>query len=280
MRKLIIINLILISVVFFNYGYAQKQDFVTSYFEKNYFNSLGSDSLGVRSGFTKFNFGSSSRFYFGNLWQTGSGNNYFAGNFGLGTMAPIKKLHLAGSDQTILFRIGELVSPTVNYLDFSNVEVLMYRGENSNAGFTLTTQNAGSWGSGVNAGDIIFKPNNSEAMRIDKGGSVSMTSSISTYDSLNIRNEVSNLDSSQTIALATGVAGFGEVMIGDNVEWAHFRFSSDGTVTLISNTANVTTTAATAGKLNIYDGGSGVVIENNLVRPSKKVAINVKYYTP
>ena len=111
-------------------------------------------------------------------------------------------------------------------------------------------------------------------------GAITSTSNISTWDSLTTRKEKSQLaDSLGVITLATGVAGWGEVMAGDNQEWASFRFSSDGTVTLIANTANVTTTVNTVDKLNIYDAGTGVVIQNNL-GASKKVAININYFIP
>ncbi|MFH2032675.1 MAG: hypothetical protein ABIJ40_18915 [Bacteroidota bacterium] len=50
-----------------------------------YVNKLSSDSLGLASPFTKFNFGSSSRLYFGNLWQIGTAENYFAGNIIVGS---------------------------------------------------------------------------------------------------------------------------------------------------------------------------------------------------
>ena len=111
-------------------------------------------------------------------------------------------------------------------------------------------------------------------------GAITSTSNIATWDSLTVRKETSQLaDSLGVITLATGVAGWGEVMAGDNQEWASFRFSSDGAVTLITNTANVTTTVNTVDKLNIYDAGTGVVIQNNL-GASKKVAININYFIP
>jgi len=111
-------------------------------------------------------------------------------------------------------------------------------------------------------------------------GAITSTSNLSTRDSLITRTEVSNLATSTgKITLATGVSGWGEVMAGDNEEWAHFRFTSAGVVTLITNTANVTTTVDTASSLNIYDAGSGIEIQNNL-GSSKKVAVNIKYYAP
>lgn len=112
------------------------------------------------------------------------------------------------------------------------------------------------------------------------GGMIVLTSPISTYDSLLNRREVSKIDSATIISLATGVAGWGEVMIGDNQEWASFRFTSAGVVTLITNSTNVGTTAFGAAKLNIYDAGTGVAIQNYLSATQLKVAVNVYYYTP
>jgi hypothetical protein len=103
---------------------------------------------------------------------------------------------------------------------------------------------------------------------------------VSQFDSLKFHNEVSMIDSATKIVIATGVAGWGEVMIGDNEEWAHFRFSSSGAVTLITNTTNVSTTPFNPNTLNIYDAGSGVAIQNYLSAAQKRVAVNIKYFTP
>lgn len=100
------------------------------------------------------------------------------------------------------------------------------------------------------------------------------------YDSLNIQAEASKIDSATIISLEAGKAGWGEVMIGDAQEWATFHFTSAGVVTLRTNSTNVGTTPFDAGKLNIYDAGTGVAIQNYLSAGQLKVAINVKYYTP
>ena len=99
-------------------------------------------------------------------------------------------------------------------------------------------------------------------------------------DSLTFRTEASKIDSATIISLATGKAGWGEVMIGDAQEWATFHFTSAGAVTLRTNSTNVGTTPFDAGKLNIYDAGTGVAIQNYLSAGQLKVAINVKYFTP
>ncbi|MFH2030045.1 MAG: hypothetical protein ABIJ40_05375 [Bacteroidota bacterium] len=62
-----------------------------------YVDKLSSDSLGLTSPFTKFNFGSTSRLYFGNIWQTGTSDNYFAGKVSIGIVNPMEKLHVYGN---------------------------------------------------------------------------------------------------------------------------------------------------------------------------------------
>jgi len=114
-------------------------------------------------------------------------------------------------------------------------------------------------------------------------GSISTTAKTTTFDSLITHAEVSKIDSGATIALATGVSGWGEIMVGNNQEWAHFRFTSAGLVTLIANSANVDTVSVgggTALKVDIYDAGTGIAIRNNLLKPAKKVAVKVNYFTP
>lgn len=104
--------------------------------------------------------------------------------------------------------------------------------------------------------------------------------SVAVWDSLNVHKEKSVVADDGTITLATGVAGFGEVMAGDNEQWAHFRFSSDGTVTLIANSALVSKTAAAGDdSLMVYDAGSGIAIKNRL-GGTKKIAVNVNYFSP
>ena len=97
-------------------------------------------------------------------------------------------------------------------------------------------------------------------------------------DSLYYHKESSSIADDGEIVLATGVAGWGEAMAGDNEEWAQFRFTSAGVVTLIANSANVVNTDTDA-KFCIYDAGSGIAIKNRL-GATKTVAVNVEYFTP
>jgi len=76
--------------------------------------------------------------------------------------------------------------------------------------------------------------------------------------------------------LASGRSGLGIIQLGDGEEYAWFSFTTAGVVTLITNSANVTTTLTTNNTLNIGDGGAYVKIENTFAA-TKKVTIQVIY---
>jgi len=97
-------------------------------------------------------------------------------------------------------------------------------------------------------------------------------------DSLYTIAEASDFADNGEVAIQTAVAGWGQVMAGDNEEWAHFRFTSAGVVTLIDNSANVANSDSDTD-LCIYDAGSGISIKNRL-GSTKKVAYEINYYTP
>ena len=78
------------------------------------------------------------------------------------------------------------------------------------------------------------------------------------------------------IALPTGVAGFGQVMAGDNDEWIQVRFTSAGVVTSISASTNGVATDTDA-KLCVYDAGSGIAVKNRL--GSTKTIRFIFYYS-
>ncbi len=67
----------------------------------------------------------------------------------------------------------------------------------------------------------------------------------------------------------SGIVGWGRVIAGNGVAVAEFTFKKDGTV-ILSNplfgltTSNVGTINDVDGRMNIYNGGSGIVIENQL----------------
>lgn len=111
------------------------------------------------------------------------------------------------------------------------------------------------------------------------GGNTLQTGNLSVQSSLITDERVVTLADSASISIATGTAGFGRVMIGDNQEEAEIKWKADGTVTLIRNSTNVASDNSTDNTLNIYDGGSGIVIKN-LLGSQLKLAISLKYYTP
>jgi hypothetical protein len=104
---------------------------------------------------------------------------------------------------------------------------------------------------------------------------------VGTNGMVTIKRAVSLTDAGEyTPQIPTGMCGWGTVQIGDDVEWARFRFKTDGTVTLEANSTNVGTTNDTDTKLNIYDAGtSGIVIENQL-GSTLTAAMVIECYTP
>ena len=74
------------------------------------------------------------------------------------------------------------------------------------------------------------------------------------------------------LTIANGKAGWG--MASCDVEWTFFRFAADGTVTLVNNTTNVTTTDGTDNNFNIFDAGTTIKFENQL-GDNKQLNINV-----
>ncbi len=84
-------------------------------------------------------------------------------------------------------------------------------------------------------------------------------------------------DDSEVI-MPVGIAGWGDVMIGDSQESTNFTFTSAGVVTLIDETVNVVNTD-TDTNLCVYDGGTRIKIKNRL-GSSLTVAINIHYYKP
>ena len=70
-------------------------------------------------------------------------------------------------------------------------------------------------------------------------------------------------------------AGWGYIYSSDNVSYAYFTFTSAGVPTLVSHN-NCTTIADNDTTLNIYDGGTAVVIENEL-GATYKFRMDIKY---
>jgi len=103
------------------------------------------------------------------------------------------------------------------------------------------------------------------------------------FNELRVLAATTELDSSigtdtKYILLPTQSHGWGEIMLGNNEEWAHFRWNTNSTPVLIDSTSNVVTTN-TNGKLCIYDIGSYVAIRNR-IGDGKMIAYKINYYTP
>lgn len=79
-----------------------------------------------------------------------------------------------------------------------------------------------------------------------------------------------------TIKLDDGRSGMLWLLVGDNEEYAWATFTSTAVVTLIHNSTNITTTGATDNKVNIYDGGAMVIVEQTF-SAAKQVTIKVLY---
>ncbi len=93
-----------------------------------------------------------------------------------------------------------------------------------------------------------------------------------------LKEKVSLTDTGE-LSLAANVAGMGRVVAGNNVEWAIFTFTTVGAVTLCDSSANVSTVNDADTKMNIYDGGDHVVVENQLGSTLSFLVV-VDYITP
>lgn len=76
------------------------------------------------------------------------------------------------------------------------------------------------------------------------------------------------------LTAADGKAGWGMASMED--EWTFFRFTAAGVVTLVNETANVSTTDDQDTDFNIYDSGTTITFENQL-GDDKELNINVWY---
>jgi hypothetical protein len=114
----------------------------------------------------------------------------------------------------------------------------------------------------------VWDSSNAEVWSVNSDGVVGQ-------QGLDTRKYAGDLADDGTIALATGIAGYGWVMAGDNEEYTGFRFTTAGAVTLLNNTANTANTDSDTD-LCVYDGGSGPVIKNRL-GASKKIRFSVDY---
>lgn len=80
---------------------------------------------------------------------------------------------------------------------------------------------------------------------------------------LRVRQSSETVADDGTIDLPDSKTGFGIAQVGDNTEYGFFSFTSAGSVTLISNSANCVATD-TDVKFCIFDNGTKVTIKNRL----------------
>ena len=261
------------------YGYAAGYSNTTGAYNNFYgYNSGRSNTTGASNNFYGH--------YSGNSNTSGSYNNFYGYSSG--------RSNTTGSYNNFYgYNSGRFTSDDTTENDSTNYSV--YIGAETKSGAIHTSTNTNEIVIGYNAiggGSNSVTLGNTDITKTILRGNVGIGtttpnakleiagSPITIIDSLYSHNEASKIDSATIISIATGKAGWGEVMIGDNEEWAHFRFSSSGAVTLITNTTNVSTTPFNPNTLNIYDAGSGVAIQNYLSAAQKRVAVNIKYFTP
>ena len=152
------------------------------------------------------------------------------------------------------------------------------------AGFDLSMYAGGavSGGTDKNGGNLIWKSGISTGKGFADIISYSPTpTATGTGDNTpTVREKVYTryMVDNDTLTLENARSGQGWLMAGDGEEYAWFTFTSAGVVTLITNSANVTTTGATNDKINIYDGGTAVVIEQTFAA-AKVVTVRVLYNT-
>lgn len=135
-------------------------------------------------------------------------------------------------------------------------------------------------------GDLTIVPTGSDVVvtgKITASTNLATSSGLINMHNGIFRSRKESLADEGEYALVTGVAGFGKVYCND--EYATFTFTTAGVVSLVTagttglTSANVTTTNDNDATLNIYDGGSGVVIENQL-GDTYTMLFDVTYYTP
>lgn len=107
---------------------------------------------------------------------------------------------------------------------------------------------------------------------------VTLQEDLCDFNSLIVHREMVSLADDAEITLATGVSGWGEAMIGDNQEWARFRFTAAGVVTLLETSSIDVVNTDTDAKFCIYDAGSGIAIKNRL-GSTLNCAIEVRYFS-
>ena len=100
-----------------------------------------------------------------------------------------------------------------------------------------------------------------------EGSVATFTDTLSYFGGTTIYNSTISLADTQDLDLSGilgGMQGKGEIIGNEGTTFANFYFTNDGVVTLINNTPDVGTAYDTDEKLNIYDAGTSIRIENQL----------------
>ena len=100
----------------------------------------------------------------------------------------------------------------------------------------------------------------------DQSGGASSKRGLLIVDSLNLNASSSAIADEATLAAPAGIVGRGWVSVCSAtavVAWADFTFNADGTVALLTNSANVISTDSDT-YFCIIDAGSGIAFKNRL----------------
>ena len=229
-------------------------------------------------------------FQAGYVLTTGGTNTFIGSQSGLAMITGTGNVfigYLSGSQETssdkLYIENSNSTSPLI-YGEFDN-NYLKINGEFE------TTDSTKIWTPQKTSMDSLYgKGDNGVLSSIATSGIIygagNIGSAVMEYDTLFV-NFISNgiateglitvtLADDGSFNLASGRSGLGVIQLGDGEEYAWFSFTSAGVVTLITNSANVTTTLTTNDKLNIGDGGTYVTVENTFTA-SKQVTLRVTY---
>lgn len=220
---------------------------------------------------------------------------------GMGTNTPAVKLQVIGADandgifannssaNSNLY-VGESGGPTGIYgnitWDYTNQRMSLGTAvsgtsyadtmilEDSNVLIGTTTSDGRLTLKGVSADGSdnvlsMLDSSDNNLMEVDTNGVHNYNSGAKVYeDYIDISDETS-------IALPDATSGYGTVFVGDNEEFARFRWTTAGVVTLDENTANVVITD-TDTKFCILDNGTEVILKNRL-GSNKNVRYEIHY---
>lgn len=143
----------------------------------------------------------------------------------------------------------------------------------------IPTGNGGSqidfYGVTINQGAGTTDRNPTLTASIDGNGLTMVSGKTITIDGLTIQAKAGSLADDATIALPSGISGWGEIQCGDDEEWCTVKFKADGTITLRENSPNIST-SDTDGEFCIYSNAGVITIKNRL-GSSKNVAYKFEY---